>query len=402
MTVDVFATLKTTLGTGQTVIPTLAISGTTANSATTASVSAVTGQTITINTGSIVSAFVNDSTLATKLQVGNAMPKVGSFRFTATNDAFTITDLAVKVGNGLSAGAANAAAGAIRDITLKSAGMTDKIISLNGLIATSTGLTIVVPANDTTGKIVDVYLNLNDVGSNAATSSANVMITLEGFITNASTGARAENNVDRDANPQYVYKSIPTITNVSLPSTVLSAGTKTLSKVQISADAAGQITWKKLVWTVAKTAATTIGATTTLSVVDSSGNTIAGTFATSTNAVAAGLDTFGASTGGTISFVADAEQSITSSETYSLKSTAVAGTMVAGQSISISIATAGTNAVGNFYTTVAGGANAAVVPQTPSFVWSDRSALSHSETTADWFNDYKVKNLPTDSQTLSI
>lgn len=394
LTVDVYATLKTTLNSAQTVIPTLAISGTTANSATTASVAAVTGQTITINTGSIVSAFVNDSTLATKLQVGNTMPKVGSFRFTATNDAFTITDLAVKVGG-------NAGAGAIRDITLKSAGMTDKVISLNGLIATSTGLSILVPANDTAGKIVDVYLNLNDVGSNAATSSANVMITLEGFITNASTGARAENNVDRDANAQYVYKSVPTITNVSLPSTVLSAGTKTLSKVMISADAAGQITWKKLVWTIAKTAATTIGATTTLSVVDSTGNTIAGTFATSTTASSGG-DTFGTATAGTISFVADAEQSITTSETYSLKSTAVAGTMVTGQSISTSIATAGANAVGNAYITVAGAGAANVTPQTPSFVWSDRSALSHDTTTADWFNDYKVRNLPTDSQTLSL
>ncbi|MBI2120387.1 MAG: hypothetical protein HYT94_02055 [Parcubacteria group bacterium] len=394
MIIDVFATLNASMLSSDTAVAKLTVSGTTANSATAKSVGALTGQTITVSSGSISAAFVNDSTLATKLLVGNTSPKVASFRFTALNDTFTITDLAVKVGS-------NNAAGAIRDITLKSAGMTDKIISLNGLIATSTGMTISVPANDTTGKIVDVYLNLNDVGNNAATSSANVTVTLEGFITNSSTGTRAETNTDVTTNAQYIYKSIPTITNVSLPSTVLSAGTKTISKVQISADAAGQVNWKKLVWTIAKTAGVTIGttgATSSMQLVDSSGNTIAGTFATTTGDVGSSATLYDTNvTSGTLSFVAENEQQITTSETYSLKGT-IGGTMTAGNSIATSIATAGANAVGNTYAIVAGAAGA----QTPSFVWSDRSALSHGLSTADWFNDYKVKNLPTDSQTLSI
>jgi hypothetical protein len=394
LTVEVYGTLKTTMGSTDTMITKLTMSGTTALSATAKSVGALTGQTITVNTGSISAAFVNDSTLATKLQVGNTVPKVASFRFTALNDTFTITDLAVKVGS-------NNAAGAIRDITLKSAGMTDKVISLNGLIATSTGMSITVPANDTAGKIVDVYLNLNDVGNNAATSSANVTVTLEGFITNASTGTRAETATDVTTNAQYVYKSIPTITNVSLPSTVLSAGTKTLSKIKVSADAAGQVNWKKLVWTITKTTGVTINGTSTVQLVDSANNVIAGTFATSTTAFPTATDLYGGATSGTLSFVADNEQQITTSETYSLKAT-VGGTMTAGNSIATSIATAGANAVGNTYLTVAGAGEAQVTPQTPSFVWSDRSSLSHGLTTADWFNDYKVKELPTDSQTLSI
>jgi len=36
-----------------------------------------------------------------------------------------------------------------------------------------------------------------------------------------------------------------------------------------------------------------------------------------------------------------------------------------------------------------------------SFVWSDMSAQGHSYNTNDWMNDYLVKNLPTDSQSLS-
>jgi hypothetical protein len=392
LTVDVYGTLKSTMGNTDTMITKLTMSGTTALSATAKSVGALTGQTITVAGGSISAAFVNDSTLATKLQVGNTMPKVASFRFTALNDTFTITDIALSVANA-------SAAGAIRDITLKSAGMTDKVVSLNGLIATSTGMSVSVPANDTNGKIVDVYLNLNDVGNNAATTSANVTVTLEGFISNSSTGTRAESPTDVTTNAQYVFKSIPTIINVSLPSTVLSAGTKTISKVQISADAAGQVNWKKLVWTISKTTGVTIGATSTMQLVDSSGNIIAGTFATSTaTGVGTGVELFGAATAGTLSFVADSEQQITTSETYSLKGT-IGGTITAGNSIATSIANPSTSiATPNTYTLIAGAAGT----QTPSFVWSDRSALSHSATTADWTNDYKVKNLPTDSQTLSI
>jgi hypothetical protein len=394
LTIDVYATLNSTMLNSDTAVAKLTASGTTALSSTAKSVGAITGQTITVSSGSISAAFVNDSTLATKLQVGNTMPKVASFRFTALNDTFTITDLAVKVGS-------NNAAGAIRDITLKSAGMTDKVISLNGLIATSTGLAISVPANDTSGKIVDVYLNLNDVGNNAATSSANVTVTLEGFISNSSTGTRAETATDVTTNAQYIFKSIPTITNVSLPSTLLSAGTKTISKVQISADAAGQVNWKKLVWTIAKSSDVTIGAagaTSSMQLVDSSGNIIAGTFATTTGDVGSSATLYDTNvTSGTLSFTATNEQQITTSETYSLKGT-VGGNLVAGKSIATSIATAGATDVGRTYSFVEN----AVGQQTPSFIWSDRSALSHGLTTADWFNDFKVKNLPTDSQTLSL
>jgi hypothetical protein len=42
-----------------------------------------------------------------------------------------------------------------------------------------------------------------------------------------------------------------------------------------------------------------------------------------------------------------------------------------------------------------------VAATTATFVWSDLSASGHSTTTTDWVNSYLVKNLPTDTQTLT-
>ena len=44
---------------------------------------------------------------------------------------------------------------------------------------------------------------------------------------------------------------------------------------------------------------------------------------------------------------------------------------------------------------------AAALSPTPTFVWSDESVLGHGAATADWIGDWLVRNLPTDSQTLT-
>jgi len=38
---------------------------------------------------------------------------------------------------------------------------------------------------------------------------------------------------------------------------------------------------------------------------------------------------------------------------------------------------------------------------TATFVWTDQSASAHDATTDDWNHGYLVKNLPTDTQTLT-
>jgi hypothetical protein len=70
----------------------------------------------------------------------------------------------------------------------------------------------------------------------------------------------------------------------------------------------------------------------------------------------------------------------------------IGGTIASGASVGTSIASPST-----FLAPAAVGGPAAA----GSFVWSDQSVLGHSEQTLDWNNDYLVKNLPTDSQTLT-
>ena len=52
-------------------------------------------------------------------------------------------------------------------------------------------------------------------------------------------------------NAIYVYKAIPTITNVTLPSGVLGAGTKTIAKFTV-ASSGGTIAWKQIMLDINK------------------------------------------------------------------------------------------------------------------------------------------------------
>ncbi|MCX6738429.1 MAG: hypothetical protein NT098_00040, partial [Candidatus Parcubacteria bacterium] len=393
MSVDVYGTMASTLISTNTLTVSLVVSGTTANSATAATTgTAIVGQTLTISGGSISAAAVTDSTLTTKLVVGNTSPKVASFRFTTLNDTYKITDIAL-----LAAGGADGA-GAIRSLTLKSAGMVDKTVYLGtGYEATSSGMSINVPANDPAGTLVDVYANLNDVGTYSASSTSDVSVTLDTYKVTNSVGTASTKPDSVTTNAQYIVKSVPTITLQTLPLTTLTAGNQTISRFTIAADAAGTIGWKKMIWTVAKSGPTITG-TSTMALYDAQNNLIGGTFATSTSVSATEATDVLKGDSGVIVFEATSEQTISTSQTYSLIVN-LAGTISAGKYITTSIASpsATTHSVRSIYSAVAG-----TYPNQAgaSFVWTDRSQVSHSEATADWNNDYKVMNLPTASQTM--
>jgi hypothetical protein len=399
MTFDIYGTLNTSIGDNDTVITSLYVSGLTADSGETAAITEVSGQTISFASGTMSAAVTTDSEI--KLLVGNTTPKIASFRFTAINDTFTLTDMGLTVEasqNGVDA----IAAGAIRNFVLKSSGMADKIVTLtSATTATSTGMTLTIPANDSNGKTVDVYAYLNDVGISAATSSANVKVTLASYKSRTSTGEIYNGGgVFAAGQNQYVMKSIPTIALVSLPSTVLQAGTQTLSKFSITPDAAGTIGWKQLIFSVAKSASgPTITGTSTLALYrGSSCNTlVTGTFATSTivSQATEATDILPANSG-KIHFVAGAEQELSATETYCLTAN-VQGTLTS-KYITTSIAAPSGYVAPNAYANIAGTFGTAT---NPSLVWTDRSSNSHGVTTPDWDNDYKVLNLPTATQTLT-
>lgn len=358
-TIDVYANIGTSVTSGDAITTNLAVSGLTAQSSTSAS-SATVGQTITVNVGSIASSLDSASPNATLVK-GGATVDVASFKFTTANDSYSITDATFTVG----------ATGttAVQSVILKDAnGNALGSTYLNSGTAAFSGMAIPVSANGSTK--LTVALQLGSIGTGAGTSGANVAVSMTGFKANNSAGVQTTDTTTVAGNGVYVYKAIPTIAVQALPTTILAAGTQTLAKFSITGD--GEISWKKIAFTV------TFGNSASASaykLYDASNNTeIAGTFT------------------GT-SFVATNEQAVTGTKTYVLKATA-GGTISAGSYISTSIAQPSTGTTAGDYDTVA--------TTSASFVWSDVSANGHATSTADWTNDYLVKNLPTDSQTLTF
>ena len=371
--VEIYASLGSMVTTGNSIKSTVTISGTSASSGQSVNTGAVVGQTMIAGAG-LISSAVDASSPVSKITVGNVTSDAAVFAFTTVNDSYKITEVVVKVGSA-------DAASTIQNVILKDGATTLRTVPVSGTSATFSGLSVPIGANST--KKLTIALQLGRIGSGAGTSGANNQIILDSFKAINSQGVETTDNTDRAAHVMYIYKTIPTIKKVSLPpATTLSTGTITLARFSIAADAAGSLAWKKIIFTVNKTSAPVVS---NAKVYDAATNArIAGT---------AIITTLGAgNTSGSIAFVATSEQQISGTKTYVLKAD-VAGSLIAGDNINTSIAQPSSYAIPAAYTTVAA---------TPaSFVWSDMWTNPHSETTLDWNNDYLVRNLPTDAQTLS-
>ena len=149
--------------------------------------------------------------------------------------------------------------------------------------------------------------------------------------------------------------------------------TNVLSKFSVAGD--GEVAWKKIIFTVASSS--NVVALTGIKLYDSSNVEIPG------SATMAGTK---------ISFVANSEELVSGSKTYQLKASVV-GTVSTNDYVSTNIQTVSGVETPNTYSDKSDG--------TETFVWSDQSANGHSEGTGDWNNDYLVKNLSTDTQTLT-
>ncbi|TAK57249.1 peptidoglycan-binding protein [Patescibacteria group bacterium] len=411
-TIDVYGNIKSGADSG----PWIAAvdgSGTgavTATSVTFGNSSTATLQTITIGSGTLTVAVNTGSTPDTKTVIaGSTQQKVGSFRFTAQNSPFTVQEVKVKV-------PANAAT-SVSNVVLKyknengveqsaSQALTLSSGAQTHATATFTGLSAYIPQN--TDRDIDVYVDVATIEAGASTGAA-ITATLdanEGFkaIDSAGTSDTSLNSSDLGSadtsgkGTLYVRKSVPTLEAVALDTTTLLAGSNVaIGRVKITANSAGDIGWQKLSFTVNKTAAITLGATTTLALYNMASNTqIAGTFGTTTGDLLGGNDSLQNSTSGNLTFVATNEEQIAagSSITYELRTT-VGGLASGSNSVSVSIANPTTS-----ITTGTASAVGVTMAATPSFTWTDRSSSSvsggtvHSVSTSDWTNDYLVKTLP--------
>ena len=385
ITVEVYASIKSTAS-SETVTPDtmqalVTVTGVTAQSSATVYADATSsnstkdagfaGQTITVGSGTITATLAASAPSAAILDDGQTVTSA-AYKFETTNDSYTVTDITLTLANATN----------VANVILKVDGSAVVGGTKPGATTvTYSGLTIPVAANS--NKVVTVDLELGTVGAGAGTSGASVLTTLTGATARNSSGASAAVTESNPAGAaMYVYKSIPTITNQTLPDTNLTVGTRTIAKFTVAGS--GDIAWKKMIFTVTKTGTPVLASATLW---DTEGNQIAGT-ATHTT-------TGATNTSGSIAFVATSEQQISGSKTYVLKAD-ISGSLADTDNVAVSIAQPSSYVVPDDYT--------AVATTTASFVWSDLSGVGHdaaSTTVLDWNNGLYVKTLPTDSQVLN-
>lgn len=414
-TFDVYANVKSGANIGAIPATTVTTNTTGQGSVTNSAVAVATAatlQTVTIGSANLTVTQNAGSTPDNANVVANpaGMVKVGSFRFTTQYSSYTVDKVAVKV-------SANAST-AVSKVYLK-------YMDKNGVTVTNegsfeslavapqtestvsfTGLTFYIPADNNrdlevyvstaaianvgmTGKSVTVTLDANE-GFNATDSSGSVDTTVAGsdVASNASTGKGTA----------VARKSIPTLSQGTAPNPVLSAGSdQVLGTFNVTADAKGDIDWGQVVFTVSKTAAVTIGATSTLALWDvtSGSSQVVGTFATTTGSLLGGLDALVNLTSGSLHFRPTTVQTVGANSTRKYELRGTVGGLASGSSLSVSIASPSSSVTTAAFATVAGTLGTA---GNASFVWSDWSdATTHSSTpttATDWTNDYLVKTLP--------
>ena len=373
-TIEIWANIGSTITATDSIKVTTTVSGVAAASSVSSTTGAIDGQTITVNTGSIT-ATADASRPDAGLLDDAGTKTTAAFKFAAVTYSYNVTDLNFTIGD----------VSAVSMIKLYDGGT---LVASKAAAATTVfnGLSWNVQAG--ASKVLTVILDIGTVGVGAGTSGASTLVTLtSGTATNSSGVSAAITEANPAGNAMYVYKAAPTITNATLPSTLLTTGTqKTVSQVTVETKGTGTIAWKKLVFTITRS----------MSGTDTLAN--ATLWDASTNTQIAGTPTFtggveaDGGTSGTLEFVATNEQEISGGKTYALRLD-VAGSFVSGDNLNVSIAQPSTFVAPAAYATVAG--------TSASFVWSDISASNHDTTTLDWSNGYLVKSLPTDSQTLS-
>ncbi len=215
--VEVYADVATSATNGDVTADTgttsVDVAYTTLASATSTTSGAITGQTITYGTGTFTSALDGSSPVARAVS-GNQVVTGAAFKFTATNETYTIKEVQVKVGSA-------AISSVISSVQLydgaTAVGAAMPFNQSSNTAALVTGLNVTVPAG--TVKVLTAKFTLNTVGTGAGTSQSNAAVTLDSVKYADSQGVEATDGTDRAGNALYVYKAVPTVAQVSVDTT---------------------------------------------------------------------------------------------------------------------------------------------------------------------------------------
>jgi hypothetical protein len=349
----------------------------------------VTGQLVTVGTGTLTAAL-DGGTPLTQLVQGNQTVTTAKFKFTATNDTYTIEELKTQVASG-----AEKLAGSV-ELYDGSTLLGSQPIDSTSRQSHFTGLTVSVPAGTT--KVLTVKLVLGEVsadgyGTNTGVDLKTSLVADSVKYKSASTGDSLTDQPAAivNANSIYAYKAVPTVALSDLTnSSVTNGAAKDLYAFTVTAPAAGNVGLYKftlgLAWSTSTVTAPSLGtfelykgstpltstgiATTTVSTATEGVTSIVWTFPAG-ETVAAG-----------------------SSVTYKFRATP------AGFDPTLS-ATAADVLTLSLTEDTSHVSSAAAGSVSGNFVWSDSSYTGHATTTADWANSYLVEDMPIGTESWS-
>jgi hypothetical protein len=212
---------------------------------------------------------------------------------------------------------------------------------------------------------------------------------IAGFSTTGATTAQTN---------AYIYRSVPTVSKLSVDTTKLTNSTMDLLKFRVAADAKGDVDVYKFTFRVS----TSVAFATYLTVVDVTGGNETTLYASGTAAIlpwtngSDDLDVVLLASPGT----PGGTPTPCAVSAGSFRDFVVRGT-ITGATTNATVTTqlqgdAGINQANATYTTTA-----ALVDgwTNDDFIWSDLSSASHAYTTADWTNGYLVSGLPSSNMT---
>lgn len=415
--------------TADTLIELLAIDATGSSSATTVTVSAVTGQTTTWGTGTFTAA-TDGSTAVNRAVAGDQEVEGVKVRFTAQNETYTIKELRVSV-------ASTTVASAVSSIRVYDGTTllgTSTIGTYSTTAALVSGLSTDVSSNSY--KTLTIKLVLNDIGTGAGTSQVNAVTTLANTLYQDSQGTQSNYTTASAGNELYVYKSIPTVTLVDLTNSTLVNGSATdLYKFTIDANSNGDVSVKQIKlpvsWSDGGTADTLeveslkfykdgTDITTSVAMQDEDGNSVE-----STSGLLEADETL------VVAWSTEEVVSAGDSTTYIVRGTPqgfrLTGSDTVGDSVSLYLAgdaahngtsvflndetdiAAGQSGIFELFTSAAaassnGTGNATQSSDGARFIWSDNNLSSHVTTanttsSGDWANGYLILSLDLSGET---
>jgi len=330
----------------------------------------------TINSGGTLNVALGGNTLAAGMLASKAgiEQEVAQFKFTATDDDATLTELSIINTPLASTTIASTSAGvSTADSRIASINLYNGSTLVDSITPVSGAGTFMI-SNDkvkvsaNSSVILTIRVVLNNISNDATATNKDLHFGLTTMKYKSSNGAVTTAAVEKLANNFRIRKTIPTVQLAALPTTVLTAGDNVVSKFTVSADSNGDVELNTVVLDVTTSASSTFAAVTA-----STTNTLKvnGTYKTVTSATYADNKL-------TVVFANNEVISAGTSKSFEIfAATGVSGN--GSESITTKISEdASYNTTGNF-------------------VWSDGASIS----APTYSNAHRVNGLTTNTQVMS-